>query len=169
MHSYLSARLEIILAFAATRFLFRYVLFLFLDWRCVFYLMVLLMLCCFVVCFVVCFYFRSLVLLQVATLDCSWYGWGSKSSDVLLLACLLTCSFSCLSAIFYMSVCQFVWFALGSTAWLLDWLIDWLIDRAIGRLIDWVLDWLLVGFIWFCSLDLFGLVPFARAWPTVVL
>jgi len=74
MYSNLSARLEIILAFAATMFFFRYVLFLFLDWRCVFYLMVLLMLCCFVVCFVFCCFFRSFVLLQVATLDCSWYG-----------------------------------------------------------------------------------------------
>ena len=60
-------------------------------------------------------FFRSLVLLQVATLYCSWYGWWS---DVLLLACLPACSFSCLSL--YMSVCISFWFAVGLNDWLIE-------------------------------------------------
>ena len=122
--------------------IWRCLLNLFLDWRSVFSLLVMLTLCCFAVCFVLCFCFRSLVIVQVAALYFSWYGWWS--GVLLLIVCMVRFMVWCFVAyalaclfvflfpnIFYMSVCLFLWFVFGLNDCLLDWSIIRLIDRAI--------------------------------------
>ena len=106
-----------------------------LDWRCVFYLMVLLMLCCFVVCFVFCFCFRSLVLLQVATFDCSWYGWGSK-----IIWCVVACVLAYLFVFLFVNYVLNVSVPICLICFGLECLTVWLIDRLIDRSSDWSIN-----------------------------
>ena len=115
------------------------------------------MLCCFVVCFVFCFCFRSLVLLQVATLDCSWYGWGSK-----IIWCVVACVLAYLFVFLFVNYFLYVSVPICLICFGLECLTVWLIDRLIDRSSDWSINWLsawlivgwlhlvlFFGFIWF--------------------